>query len=87
MYFQSFLNVFVPASLLVTALFGLLAIVSPRMFGRISARLGGWVDSAKALVVFDKQFAVDDYILRHSRLLHLMVVASVCCLWFLWLGG
>jgi hypothetical protein len=61
--------------------------VSPRWFGRVATYTGRWIDSAKALAVFDKKVDVDQYVLRHSRILGTLVVASVCLLGYLYVGG
>ena len=56
---------------------GVLAIVSPRLFGAISTQGGKWIDSSKFFAIFDKRIDVDGPVLRHSRVLGVAVVASV----------
>lgn len=71
--------------LTVTGAFGLLAVVSPRLFDSIAARGGTWIDSAKFLAVFDKRIDIDGPLLQHSRVFGVAVVTAVLFLGYsLW---
>jgi hypothetical protein len=65
---------------LLLALFGsigLLALVSPRWFHRVSTTGSRWVDTTKLIERLDRRYDVDHYILPYSRVLGALVVASV----------
>lgn len=47
---------------------GLLAILSPRLFSRLVAVGGVWIDIDKLARKLDRRIDLDPYILRHSRL-------------------
>ena len=82
----NFVDVFVAVFLSLCGLMGLLALLSPRWFSRIATYTGQWIDSAKALAAFDKRVDIDQYALRHSRILGTLVVVSVSLLGYLYLG-
>lgn len=59
---------------------GVLAVLSPRAFANLATRSSLWIDSDKALRIFDKRVNVDGYFLRHSRLLGGAVIVAVLVL-------
>jgi hypothetical protein len=59
---------------------GLMALISPRCFHRVSAAGSRWVDTTKLIERLDRRFDVDRYILPYSRVLGALVVASVAVL-------
>ena len=87
MQLGNFFDVFVPVFLSLCGLLGLLALLSPQLFGRIATFGGRWIDSAKALAAFDKRVDVDQYVLRHSRILGSLVIASVSVLGYVYLAS
>ena len=62
------------------ALLGVLALLSPRLFSRISTAGSRWVDTSKLVEQLDRRYDVDQYVLPHSRVLGALVVASVAVL-------
>lgn len=68
--------------LVISGLLGLLALVSPRIFARLSTSASQWVDAGRALAFLDRRIDIDEYILPRSRLLGAAVVASVIVLAF-----
>ena len=63
---------------------GLLAVVSPKTFEKISSSSSRWVHTERLLAVFDKRVDVDGVVLRHSRLFGFAVLASVFFLAYLY---
>jgi hypothetical protein len=60
---------------------GLLAVVNPRWFAVIVSQSNHqWIDTNKVLAPLDKRVNIDPYVLRHSRLLGLAVLATVALL-------
>ena len=64
----------------VTGAAGLLAVISPRWFQRVACRSSCWIDTNKALAVFDKRVDIDSYVVPYSRLLGLAVLLAVITL-------
>ena len=56
---------------------GLLALVRPAWFSKLSTRSSAWVDSNRLLAVFDSRFDIDKYVLPHSRIFGVCVLAAV----------
>jgi len=56
---------------------GLLAILSPRLFALLAACGGKWVDTDKLLSILDQRVEIDHYVLRHSRLFGMLILAAV----------
>ena len=67
-------------SLALVGIVGMIAILSPQRFAKLATRSGRWVDTKKALEVFDTRVDIDHYVLPFSRLLGVAVVASVAIL-------
>ena len=61
----------------ISALAGVIAIVSPRLFERTVALTSRTIDTKKILAVLDKPVDIDRYTLAHSRLLGVVVIAAV----------
>lgn len=59
---------------------GLLALLSPRLFAKLSAVGNRWVDTSSTLARLDRRVDVDARILPYSRWLGLAVVVSVALL-------
>jgi hypothetical protein len=66
--------------------FGLLAIVSPRLFEAIATRSAQWIDSEQFLKYLDRQIDIDRFILPHSRVFGGTVLASVAVLGYFIFG-
>jgi hypothetical protein len=66
--------------LVVTGVVGAVALLSPRIFAKLSAQTSRWVDSKKVLECLDKRIDIDQYVLPFSRWLGAAVVASVTAL-------
>lgn len=64
----------------ISALAGVIAIVSPRLFERTVALTSRTIDTKKILAVLDKPVDIDRYTLAHSRLLGVVVIAAVATL-------
>ena len=71
---------FVWSLLGLTALVGLVAIVSPSSFAAMATRGGQWVDTDRLFAVFDRRWDIDSHILPYSRLLGAAVLAAVVIL-------
>jgi len=72
--------------LAISALLGLIAVISPRWFQILATQGSQWVDTNKLLACLDKRFDIDCYILPHSRLLGATVLASLAVLAIRWFG-
>jgi hypothetical protein len=70
------------ASLGLCGVTGLLALVSPRLFTTVASSSSRWINSRRFFEYFDRQFNVDQFVLPHSRLLGVLVLASVAVLWY-----
>lgn len=68
----------------ISAVAGVIALVSPRWFQRTVALTSRTIDTKKILDVLDKRIDIDDYTLSHSRLLGVVVIAAVATLIFLY---
>jgi hypothetical protein len=69
-------------TLLITSLgafgaFGLLALVNPRLFAAVATFSSQWVNSKRFFDFLDRRINVDKFVLPHSRLLGVLVLASV----------
>lgn len=69
-----------------SALLGLIALVSPRVFQRLATQSKQWVDTEKYLAVLDRRIDVDSYFLRHCRVLGALVMVSVSIMGYLWMS-
>ncbi len=68
------------SGLVFSAVMGVIATCSPRLFGTFAGRSSRWVDSQKYLAVLDKPFNFDHRILPHSRVFGCLILASVSVL-------
>lgn len=68
------------SALLLFGLLGLLAFLCPQWFRKLAAYSGHWIDTSKLVAALDKRIDIDEYVLRHSRLLGAVVVASLILL-------
>ena len=66
--------------LVVVGAVGVVALASPRVFAKLSAKTSRWVESKKVLECLDKRVDIDRYVLPFSRWLGAAVVASVLIL-------
>ena len=71
---------FVWSLLGVTALFGLVALVSPSSFAAMATRGGQWVDTDRLFAIFDRRWDIDKHVLPFSRVLCAAVLAAVVVL-------
>lgn len=71
---------FVWSLLGVTALFGLVALVSPSSFAAMATRGGQWVDTDRLFAIFDRRWDIDKHVLPFSRVLGAAVLAAVVVL-------
>jgi len=75
------------AFLVSAAVAGLVALISPRTFVRLSAQSSRWLDASKVLRWLDQtRFNVDPLVLPFSRLLGGITLASVALLAYLFTG-
>ena len=65
---------------------GLLAMVSPKTFARLSQAGGHWVDTSRLVSKLDARYDVDRRVLTHSRAFGLAVVLAAALLGFLLLA-
>lgn len=63
--------------LVLSGIFGLIAVVSPSTFRALATGASQWVDASKALAFLDRRVDLDKYILPRSRLLGVAVLAAV----------
>jgi hypothetical protein len=70
------------AILAMSALAGIIAVVSPRWFAILSARASAWVDSGRFLAILDKRVDIDQHVLPYCRVLGAAVLLSVAALIF-----
>ena len=66
--------------LVVVAMLGLLALVSPKRFAQISHGSSQWVDTAKLLEKFDKPINIDQHVLRYSRVFGVVIIVACAVL-------
>ncbi len=66
----------------VSAVAGVIALVSPRLFQHTAALTSRTIDTKKILSVLDKRIDIDHYTINHSRLLGVLVIAAVATLVF-----
>ncbi len=59
---------------------GLIAVVSPQVFGRVASNGSRWYDSSRILAAFDKRIDIDHYVLRHTRVFGFAVLISAVVL-------
>lgn len=71
--------------LALSAVLGLIALLSPSAFRFVATRGARWFDSRKIVEVLDKQFDVDRYVLPHCRMLGTLVLASVAVMGYVYL--
>ena len=64
----------------ISAIAGVIALISPRLFERTVALSSRTIDTKKILAVLDKPVDIDRYTLGHSRLLGVVVIAAVATL-------
>jgi hypothetical protein len=74
------------AVIALVGLLGLLAMVSPKGFARLSQAGGHWVDTSRLISKLDSRYDVDRRVLSHSRLFGLVVLLAAVVLGFLLLG-
>ena len=60
--------------------FASVAVVSPRRFAQLQERSNQWVNTNKLVALLDKRVDVDRFFMPHSRLLGVVVLASVVML-------
>lgn len=67
-------------SLAIVAILGLCAVLSPKVFARISASSSTWIDSSRLwrtiAGLFDRRCDVDQHVLRYSRVFGALVLAA-----------
>lgn len=63
--------------LAVSGFLGLLALLSPRLFASVATCGKTWVDVDRLLRKLDRKIDIDDYVLHHSRMFGVMVLAAV----------
>jgi hypothetical protein len=68
------------AGLVLVAVLGLVAVLSPSHFRSLATSGSRWFDTNKVAAIFDKQFEVDRYVLPFSRLLGVTVLLAVVVL-------
>lgn len=68
----------------ISALAGVIAVVSPSLFRRTVALTSRTIDTKKILSVLDKSVDIDRFTLAHSRLLGVVVIAAVATLVYLY---
>lgn len=66
--------------LVVVAMLGLLALVSPKRFAEISQSSSRWVDTAKMIEKFDKPINIDQQVLRYSRVFGVAIMVACAVL-------
>jgi hypothetical protein len=72
------MSIWLLAGLALFTVVGLLAVVSPRWFAIVATQGNSqWFDTTKLLAPLDKRINIDAYVLRHSRLLGVAVLAAV----------
>jgi hypothetical protein len=71
--------------LVMAAFFGVLAIVSPTLFRRMSESGSQWFDTNKLISILDTPINIDKAMLRYSRAFGLAVVASSLFLGYLFI--
>jgi hypothetical protein len=59
---------------------GLVAAISPRLFSRLTTWCNIWVDTENIVKKLDRRIEIDQYVVRHSRLFGILVVAVVLVL-------
>ncbi len=64
----------------ISALAGVIAVISPRLFERTVALTSRTIDTKKILSVLDKSVDIDRFTLAHSRSLGVVVIAAVATL-------
>jgi hypothetical protein len=69
--------------LVLCAIAGLLAVLSPRLFRRAVEVANRRIDSNRLLALFDRQYDIDRYLLPHARLLGALVLLSAAFLVFM----
>lgn len=69
-----------------SAVLGLVALVSPKLFQKLATQSKQWIDTEKYLAVLDRRFDVDGYFLRHCRILGALVMVSVSVLGYVWVS-
>lgn len=73
-------------TLAVAGALGVIALMSPRLFSKLAAIGGRWVDTSSILAKLDTRVDVDAHVLPYSRFLGAAVVASVGLLAFVLYG-
>ncbi|NIL97414.1 MAG: hypothetical protein GTO62_09850 [Planctomycetales bacterium] len=71
---------FIWAMLSLSGAAGLLAVVAPQRFAAVTQYSGQWVHTEKILSALDRRIDVDQYVLSHSRLFGVTVLAGVSAL-------
>jgi hypothetical protein len=79
MEIQAVVTPIVAAALAGTGSCGLVAVVSPKTFSGIAAFASRRIETSQWFEWFDKEFDIDEYILRHTRLFGLFTIATVLC--------
>jgi len=69
--------------LVLCAIAGLLAVLSPRHFRRAVDVANRRIDSNRLLALFDRQYDIDRFLLPHARLLGALVLLSAAFLVFM----
>jgi hypothetical protein len=65
---------------------GLLAVFSPRWFGKLAHMGGQWVDSQRYVKWLDARFDIDRFVLRHARAFGVCVLSAVIFLAVQWIA-
>lgn len=65
---------------------GLLAVVSPKRFARLSQKSSQWVDTNKLVEKLDEPINIDSIVLRYSRVFGAAVIAACIFLAYLCYG-
>ncbi|MCH8924191.1 MAG: hypothetical protein IIA67_13710 [Planctomycetes bacterium] len=68
----------------ISAVAGVIALISPSLFKRTAAVSGRIVDTKKILEVLDKRVDIDHFVFAHSRLLGAVVLAAVVTLVYMY---
>jgi hypothetical protein len=66
----------------IVAVFGLIALVSPRTFAKLSQAGNHWVDTSRFFSKLDTRVEIDSRVLPHSRWLGAAVLLALGLAWF-----
>ena len=68
-----------------TALVGLLALISPRSFALVVEKANCWIDTSKFFSFLEKRIDLDHYAVRHSRVTGILVLVGTAILGWVYL--